>query len=108
MSPTSGIFSASMSHTNPQVNAARSYSDSRGLSPRESLVPNGRGLLTCDPSNPSSSWPQRERLLDEPGDPPQLGHSLGHLVGGQPRDALDPEFLDVERRERRAVGHRAT
>src|SRR3954452_10509168 len=55
----------------------------------------------------SGSGPEFDRRGVEARDLRELVDALGDLVGGQARDALGPELLDVERRQRRAVGHGA-
>src|SRR4051812_25454270 len=38
---------------------------------------------------------------------PEIGEAVVDLLAREPLYALDPELLDVERRQHRAVGHRA-
>src|SRR4051794_15533867 len=88
MRAANGNFSASISHRNPHVTGARCYPDSGRMSlPMPGLVP------------------ERGWLLDEPGDPAELGHAFGDLFAAQPGHALDAELLHVERGKRGPVGH---
>ena len=92
--PTTGIFSITTSQMKVQASTA----------PPPHRIPGDRRSATRSVDRQA---PQRQSHVREARDPLQIGHALGDLRRRQPGDALGAELLDVERGDRRAIGHRA-